>query len=1192
MREFEFASFAEAIAFVDRLAEAAESENHHPDIDIRYRKVTVRWTTHSEGGITETRPRDGGAHGGACVRVARARRRYEVRAPMQTTKYLIVGAGMTGDMAAKGIREHDADGADRARRRRSAPAVQAAAAHEGAVAGRARGEALARARGRRRARHRPPHRLARPRRAHRDRRRRRGVRVGEAPPRDRRASRARFPAPTASSGSARSTTTAACARRRPTGARFVVIGGGFIGSEIAAALVGAGAHVTMVFPEPGIGFRLFPPGSRSSSSTTTARRASTCCTGETVTAASGTRVETRARSRARGGRRRRRARRRSRRPSSREAAGLEVDDGIVVDEYGRASGRDDVFAAGDVARFPVARARHDDARRARGSREHARQGRRREHGRRRRARTTTCRSSTPTSSTSATRPSGRSTRGSRPSRTGRSRTAKASSRTSRTAGRAACCSGTSGTRSTPRASCIRSGRGTSLRSSALCPLAEAAARLRAHVREACSGRSRIRSCSCSRGCACRRPLVVVAAGAAGLAAAVELGRGSLLAAALLVQLKTLLDNADGQLARLTGRTSAFGRYLDSEVDLVVNAALFAAIGWHDRTGRGCRLAGFVALTSVLSLNFNAARLVARRRRRSRSRGRGRRRRRSSRRALPRRLRAAGPARGVDRRAAAGSHDPAARVGAREPRHVDTARRARSVSSSRPPARLRLARGRRGLRHYARCSSRSARPSGRKSHEQHLRASRIPTSSAATGRPRTARGSSSTPPRSSPRSASTSTRPARATRRSGSSRRCTTRPPGYDGDPKLRTLFPSERPQDVEGAHAQIIEGPIGFHALCEHHALPFHGHAHVGYVAGDEILGISKLTRLVRLYARRFTVQERLAEEIAGGLRELDGRARRRGQARGGAPLHGDARRRGGRLGHRHDGLARPVRRGRVAPQRVPYADRVIEPFTVLAEDDDLPRWDVPAEIAALYGGGSASRTSASSRTSSSRSTASSRFPVSPARTRSSRDDSEADRFVLALLRACADAVVVGSGTLAASPKGTWRVDKAYPEAAEALAELRAPRVAGAAARRGRHVRRVARPVASGARGRRARAHDGRGRGSRTGWGPGAAEVVAVNDGEASTLRAPWRSCASAAARSSSRKPGRRSSASSSPRSSSTSSSSPSRRSSPAARSPRASTSSRASSFCRTLASPAVFARCERTARTSFCDTGFASRAC
>jgi GTP cyclohydrolase IA len=95
--------------------------------------------------------------------------------------------------------------------------------------------------------------------------------------------------------------------------------------------------------------------------------------------------------------------------------------------------------------------------------------------------------------------------------------------------------------------------------------------------------------------------------------------------------------------------------------------------------------------------------------------------------------------------------------------------------------------------------------------------------------------------------------------------------GYDGDPKLRTLFPTERPKGVEGLHAQIVEGPIGFYALCEHHALPFHGRAHIGYVAGDEILGISKLTRIVRLYARRFTVQERMAEEIADGLQELAG---------------------------------------------------------------------------------------------------------------------------------------------------------------------------------------------------------------------------------------------------------------------------------------------------------------------------------
>jgi len=93
--------------------------------------------------------------------------------------------------------------------------------------------------------------------------------------------------------------------------------------------------------------------------------------------------------------------------------------------------------------------------------------------------------------------------------------------------------------------------------------------------------------------------------------------------------------------------------------------------------------------------------------------------------------------------------------------------------------------------------------------------------------------------------------------------------GYDGDDKLRTAFPSERPHEVDGSHSQIVEGPISFFSLCEHHALPFHGSAHLAYIANGEILGISKLTRLVRLYARRFTVQERLGEQIADALLEL-----------------------------------------------------------------------------------------------------------------------------------------------------------------------------------------------------------------------------------------------------------------------------------------------------------------------------------
>ena len=99
------------------------------------------------------------------------------------------------------------------------------------------------------------------------------------------------------------------------------------------------------------------------------------------------------------------------------------------------------------------------------------------------------------------------------------------------------------------------------------------------------------------------PAVVVLAAAAGVAGAVELARGHLVVAALLVQLKTVLDNADGQLARLTGRVTAFGRYLDSECDLLVNAALCAALGTP------LAALGFGLLTLVLSTNFNVERIA-------------------------------------------------------------------------------------------------------------------------------------------------------------------------------------------------------------------------------------------------------------------------------------------------------------------------------------------------------------------------------------------------------------------------------------------------------------------------------------------------------------------------------------------------------------------------------------------------------
>jgi GTP cyclohydrolase I len=93
--------------------------------------------------------------------------------------------------------------------------------------------------------------------------------------------------------------------------------------------------------------------------------------------------------------------------------------------------------------------------------------------------------------------------------------------------------------------------------------------------------------------------------------------------------------------------------------------------------------------------------------------------------------------------------------------------------------------------------------------------------------------------------------------------------GYEGDPKLLTAFPAESSGGPDSLAAQVVEGPISFHCLCEHHALPFFGVAHVAYVPRAEIIGISKLTRLVQLFARRFTVQERLGEQIADSLVDL-----------------------------------------------------------------------------------------------------------------------------------------------------------------------------------------------------------------------------------------------------------------------------------------------------------------------------------
>jgi GTP cyclohydrolase I len=90
--------------------------------------------------------------------------------------------------------------------------------------------------------------------------------------------------------------------------------------------------------------------------------------------------------------------------------------------------------------------------------------------------------------------------------------------------------------------------------------------------------------------------------------------------------------------------------------------------------------------------------------------------------------------------------------------------------------------------------------------------------------------------------------------------------GYEGDPKLITVFDTECRGGPDCRLSQVVEGPIQFFSLCEHHALPFFGRAYVGYIAHEQIIGLSKLTRLVRLFAKRFTVQERIGQQIADSL--------------------------------------------------------------------------------------------------------------------------------------------------------------------------------------------------------------------------------------------------------------------------------------------------------------------------------------
>ncbi len=88
--------------------------------------------------------------------------------------------------------------------------------------------------------------------------------------------------------------------------------------------------------------------------------------------------------------------------------------------------------------------------------------------------------------------------------------------------------------------------------------------------------------------------------------------------------------------------------------------------------------------------------------------------------------------------------------------------------------------------------------------------------------------------------------------------------GYKADPReLMTVF------DDENYDEMIVVKNVEFYSFCEHHMLPFFGRAHIGYIPSGKIIGLSKIPRLVEIFARRLQNQERLTTQIAATLMEM-----------------------------------------------------------------------------------------------------------------------------------------------------------------------------------------------------------------------------------------------------------------------------------------------------------------------------------
>ena len=112
--------------------------------------------------------------------------------------------------------------------------------------------------------------------------------------------------------------------------------------------------------------------------------------------------------------------------------------------------------------------------------------------------------------------------------------------------------------------------------------------------------------------------------------------------------------------------------------------------------------------------------------------------------------------------------------------------------------------------------------------------------------------------------------------------------------------------DVDYSEMVVVKD-IPFYSLCEHHLLPFFGTAAVAYIPRGRVVGLSKIPRIVEMYARRLQVQERMTQQIADFLQDHlapQGVGRRR---RGDPPVRRDARRAQAGHGHDHERGAGPV---------------------------------------------------------------------------------------------------------------------------------------------------------------------------------------------------------------------------------------------------------------------------------------------